>query len=403
MIFNRDFGYLNMSSKGLSGVVRQAGIVALLCASMTMFARTMVAQQGMFVLTGSLNDARDNHTATLLNNGKVLIAGGMGPSGVRADSFALASAELYDRATGTFTLTGSLNKDRQNHTATLLKNGKVLIAGGQGPGGNLVSAELWDPATATFTLTGSLNTARQLHTATLLRNGKVLITGGQGADGISLASAELYDPTSGTFTVTGSLNVARQSQTATPLDNGMVLVVGGFDAINSGTVATLDSTELYQPTTGTFTPTGTLNNARVFHTATLLRNGSVLVAGGQGPVIGPLATAELYNTKTGTFTVTGGMNAARESHTATLLNNGTVLVAAGFGGNFLNSAELYNPSTATFTLTGSLNDARDSQTATLLHNGTVLVAGGFVFTSFGTALDSAELYHPSCRDWPQCH
>src|SRR5581483_9519721 len=168
--------------------------------------------------TGSLNAARDSHTATLLPNGMVLAAGGFGVSGV------LASAELYDPASENWTSTGTLNTARAQHTATLLPDGMVLVAGGFDNGINVsASAELYDPASGTWTSTGSLNTARTSHTATLLPNGMVLVAGGFGVSG-DLASAELYDPASGTWTSTGSLNTARSLHTATLLPNGMVLV-----------------------------------------------------------------------------------------------------------------------------------------------------------------------------------
>jgi hypothetical protein len=378
--------------KGFRGALPQAAVLALLCASLTTFSSTASAQQGVFVITGSLNNYRDNHTATLLNSGKVLIAGGMGQGGSSQNNFSIASAELYDPAAGIFTLTGSMNDVRQNHTATLLNNGIVLIAGGQGAGGVvLASAELYDPTSGTFTLTGSLNTARQHHTATLLNNGKVLIVGGQADAGNSLATAELYDPATGTFTPTGSLNTARTYSTAALVNNGKVLIAGGDDVTSSGGSA-LGSAELYDPATGVFTATGNLNTARSVHTATLLNNGMVLVTGGggtgtNGTVI--LASAELYASPTGTFTSTGSLNNGRANHTATLLNNGTVLVAGGFGAGFLTSAELYEPTTGTFTVTGSLNQARDSHTATLLNNQTVLIAGGFLYPS---EIASAELY-----------
>ena len=168
------------------------------------------------------------HTATLLPNGKVLVAGGYD-----GNSVALASAELYDPASGTWTATGSLATARDGHTATLLPNGKVLVAGGLDSSQvAFASAELYDPASGTWTATGSLATARYIHTATLLPNGKVLVAGGLTAAAL-LASAELYDPASGTWTATGSLATARYSHTATLLPNGKVLVAGGSDDSSS--------------------------------------------------------------------------------------------------------------------------------------------------------------------------
>jgi hypothetical protein len=220
------------------------------------------AQQGTFVPTGSMATARGVHTATLLNDGKVLIAGGEQD----AATVFLASAELYDPTTGTFSPTGNLNAARWGHTATLLNDGKVLIAGGANNNATLTDAELYDPTTGTFSPTGNLNTPRSFHTATLLNNGIVLIAGGC----CSLASAELYDPTTGTFSPTGNLNVAREYHTATLLNDGKVLITGGSDP-NNRLGSDLASAELYDPTTRTFTSTGSLNSPERYHAATLLR------------------------------------------------------------------------------------------------------------------------------------
>ena len=188
-----------------------------------------------------------------------------------------------------WSFTGSLNTARFDHTATLLPNGMVLVAAGfTGMSTPSAAAELYDPSSRTWTATGSLNTARFDHTTTLLPNGMVLVAGGGFG---SLASAELYDPASGTWTATGSLNTARVSHTATSLPNGMVLVAGGYDNSNPRRFIYLASAELYDPASGAWTATGSLNTARYAHTATLLLNGMVLVAGGSGSH-GTLASAE---------------------------------------------------------------------------------------------------------------
>jgi hypothetical protein len=362
----------NMRTNLKSGTIFFAAVILFY-----IFTTPRVSAQN-FTLTGSMTVAREGHTATLLNDGTVLIAGGFNGNGF------LAGAELYNPATGTFTLTGSLNEAREGHEATLLDDGTVLIAGGFN-GTTLASAELYNPATRTFTLTGSLNAARNGLSATLLGDGRVLIAGGAGT------VCELYNPATGTFTLTGSLNVARGSQRATPVsvqNNGMVLIEGGGPGF-------LASAELFNPATGTFTLTGSLNDARVSHTATLLINDLVLIAGGEQAGATFLTSAEVYNPTTGRFTHTGNLNTPRSLHTATLLNDGRVLIAAGsnLSSVALANAELYNPVTGTFTLTGSLNTARFDPTATLLNNGMVLIAGGGS-SSLGY-LDSAELYEPA--------
>ena len=339
-----------------------------------------------WIQTGSLIYGRAAHTATLLQNGKVLVAGGEGDAGTRA------SAELYDPATGTWTQTGYMNYDRSSHTATLLPNGKVLVAGG-GDDGFLgfvttrASAELYDPATGKWTQTGSMTDDRQCHTATLLQNGKVLVVGGE--DNIyTHPTAELYDPATGKWTKTGSMNYKRFDHTATLLQDGRVLVAGGT---NSGD--TRASAELYDPATGKWTQTGSLTESRRRFAATILQDGKVLVAGGDhaNPGSGILTSAEIYDPATGTWTKTA-MKYEHTDDTATLLQDGRVIVA---GQSMLHdppgNVEIYDPVTGLWTETGSLNYRRDSHTATLLDYGAVLVVGGF---DGATIRASAELFFP---------
>jgi len=298
-------------------------------------------------------------------------------------------------------LTGVLGVGRQIQTATVLADGRVLLAGGyDNKDRELASAVVYDPGTDAFSPTGRLTEARGYHTATRLADGRVLITGGGPAGWLGnftfLASAELYDPATGTFSPTGSMTTAREVQTATLLADGRVLVVGGMDTQSHATA----SAELYDPTTGTFSATGSLATARAFHTATLLADGRVLIAGGSAAAWSsgsPIRSAEIYDPATGNFTETGAMAGARTFHTATRLADGRVLVAGGDNGYQaeIASAELYDPATGVFTATGTMTDGRAYHTATLLADGRILVAGGGTDYANRVFIASAELYDPT--------
>ncbi len=337
------------------------------------------AKTGLFHSAGRLTTVRDFPTATLLQSGKVLIAGGQDASAAN-----LASAELYDPATGTFSPTGAMTDARYGQTATLLPSGLVLLTGGSAA--QLPSAELYDPAAGSFTRVGNLSGSRTFHTATLLPSGRVLIAGGTPGGGAYLSSAELFDPGTGTFTATGSMATPREFPTATLLSNGLVLLAGGYDNSYQSVA------ELYDPATGLFTPTGSMVSARATFTATLLSSGLVLVAGGYSNA-GFLNGAELYDPATGSFAATGSMGTGRTWHDATRLPSGLVLVAGGNGNGWgnLSSAELYDPASGAFTATGSLITARSDLALTTLPGGRVLVSGGYGDT--GPQLGSAEIYY----------
>src|SRR5215472_5624524 len=305
-----------------------------------------------FNATGSMTTARLSHTATLLQNGKVLIAGGTDSNGNPS-----ATAELFDAASGTFTpTTGNMGVARSSHTATLLTSGKVLIAGGTGSGTGTPTAELFDPATGTFSPTsGAMTAPRTSHTATLLTDGKVLLAGGTDTTGVAQQTAELFDPVTGTFTATaGKMGTARTAQTATLLSSGRVLVAGGFGAAGAPTA----TAEIFDPSAGSFTATtGNMSVAHAYHTATLVpASGKVLVTGGEDAVGNPEATAELFDSSAGTFAATASpMMTARYQHTANLLTDGTVLVMGGSaGGGALPLAEVFDPTSTGFSQTGSM-------------------------------------------------
>jgi N-acetylneuraminic acid mutarotase len=367
-------------------LTRRVAVSSLLIAAGLLLAHPSLGQN--WTATGNLGAPRWTHTATLLSNGKVLIAGGAGTDGITP----LATAELYDPASGTWAVTGNLATPRYGHTATLLPNGQVLVVGGNNQNNiYFTSAELYDPASGTWSAAGSLNARRASHTATLLSNGKVLVAAGYNNTG-PIAGAELFDPGSGpngTWTATGSLNTARYIHTATLLTNGKVLVVGGIDS----TVNPTASAELFDPASGangTWTATPDFPTTVDGHTATLLPNGKVLVAFGSDKNGFALNSSQLFDPAggtNGTWTATGTLDPARSAARATLLTNGHVLVEGGSSDSGVDAAT-YDPAQGTWTVTGSLKTGRSQHTATLLSDGRVLVAGGYN----GGALDSAELY-----------
>ncbi len=288
-------------------------------------------------------DALNTHraaTATLLPSGQVLVAGLGG-----AEWNSGISSELYAPASGTWAPTGNLRTPRLYHTATLLPDGRVLVTGGADAeygGSVLASAELYDSATGTWTPTGAMATGRRNHTATLLSNGQVLVTGGTSTNGQFQSSAELYDPATGTWSAAGTMAVARAYHSATLLPSGLVLVAGGGDSSLAGG----SSAELFNPATRTWAPTGSLASPRRYHSATLLPSGLVLVAGGFHEYTGTLTSAEVYDAALGAWSPAGPLATGRYLHTATLLPGGKVLAAGGFSNGDQASAEVYSSSSS---------------------------------------------------------
>jgi large repetitive protein len=330
-----------------------------------------------FAVTGSMKTARDGQTATLLPDGSVLVAGGHNAGATKS----FASAERYDPKTGTFGPTGSMSQPRMGHTATLIQadgGARVLMVGGYDDSSLRTAAvsELYDPATGKFSITGSLSEARFGHSATLLADGRVLVVGGQ-SRALALNSAEVYDPKTGRFTPTGPMAQSRFGQTATLLPGGKVLVAGGY---NAGQMW-LASTELFDPATGTFAAGAEMENPRVFHAAIALRDGRVLIAGGAGqPTFGgSISAVEIYDPATGKFSATGSMGKERSWLSLSLLSDGRVLAAGGQvdkDSGFIDSAEIFDAATGKFTPTSPMTTARSTQTATLLPDGRTLIVGG---------------------------
>jgi N-acetylneuraminic acid mutarotase len=399
--------------------------------------------------TGSMGTARANHTATLLANGKVLVAGGFNQN----MSAGITSAELYDPASGTWSTTGSMATARESHTASLLASGQVLVSGGNLDflDGAVGSAETYDPQSGKWTTVGRMMTSRSSQVSITLGDGSVIVAGGEygnSAGSNPLAMTDRFDPTTGKWSPVGDMQVAqgaiphlagRAFHTATTLPDGRVLVAGGFGYIADFTqTVILQTAEIFDPSSRTWTLTGSMNHARAQHVAVVLADGRTLVAGGYdfGP---PLASSEIFSlgvhagaapsiAKTrpvrevatrrmrqaprpsgilpskrltsdavGMWTRTGSMHVGRAFQPATLLRNGQVLVegcdAIGSGGK---TAELYDPASGTWSMTGSMHVARCGHSAVLLGDGRVLVAGG---SSDANVWSSMEIYSPTTGRW----
>ena len=325
-----------------------------------------------WVTAASLATARSHYQAVVLNDGQVLVMGGVNPSDVR-----LNTAELYDPASRTWTPATSMNAARKNFAAVKLNDGTVLAVGGWNSG-QLKSAEVYDPVAKSWTFVGDMLIAREKLAATLLSNGQVLVTGGNSN------TAELYDPVAKSWTSVASMSVSRADHSATLLGSGKVLVAGGYNG------STMDKTaEVYDPDFNTWKSVGDMSSARTVHAATRLGNGKVLVSGGYNGTA-TVRTAELYDPVEEKWTVTSSMSTVRDEHRAVLLSSGHVLVTGGDDtATATATAEMYDPAAGTWTALASMNGARSAHMMAVLGNGEVLVMGGWS----GIALATAEVYN----------
>lgn len=326
---------------------------------------------GLLVAAPAMSAKRAAHTATALRDGRVLVAGGFTEKG------SAKGAEVYDSEAGGFASLPPMRTNRHSHSATLLPDGKVLIAGGYGEGSTtLATAEVFDPATNTFATTGSLVAPRAGHVAVLLGTGKVLVAGGLGPAWNVLSSAELYDPATGRFSPTRSLTVARESHVAVRLQDGRVLVVGGHNGLR-GKLKLLASTEIYDPASSEFSAANDMRVRRHKHDGVLLPDGRVLITGGsdERDDRGVYSSSELFDPRKGAFTPAPPMRLGRYKHAGTslVLPNGLVLIAGGAP-----QAELYDPRGNAFALVrGEPRMAGQFSAVASLKTGGALITGGY--------------------------
>jgi hypothetical protein len=384
--FDKETDMTRMNPQKVAKVLTIAlsGVLAVGLAAATA-ASAFAQAHDTWTFTGRMHTARLLHTATLLRNGQVLVAGGLCGFATRCDTpTVLAEAELYNPSTGQWTLTGSMSKPRYGHTATLLANGQVLVTGGFEGNTSIDSAELYNPSIGKWSSTGSMTVARGAHGAALLEDGEVLVTGGDaptppcGPNCIPLAptaAAELYNPSTGTFTATGSMNDARAGAQLTLLQNGEVLNAGGGED-NVGCTAELFSNGQWR-LTSELADCGTISD-----TAALLPSGDVVI----------FFPSQFYDPSTNFWQAT--LDQPNAGGVLASLANGKVLLAGhGLTSGSTVNVELYDPSTNEWTPTGSMHVSRNGLTLTRLLNGQVLAAGGNR-PAGDVTLSSAELYTP---------
>ncbi len=384
-----------------TNAILRAALAAGILASGTLapvLAPSGAAHAAEFVRVGDLVQGRDMGMAAPLPDGRVLVTGGVGLDG-QGNGVYLASSELFDPATGTFSATGAMAQGRDGNAVIVpLADGRVLVAGGisQDASGQtiaLASAEVYDPATGRFSPTANdMSSVRYFHAAARLADGRVLVAGGWG-DGRRLASADLYDPATNRFTRVGDMTIERNSHTATTLADGRVLIAAGLTT-DAEIVA---SAEIFDPATGRFRRTGSLAGRRMMATSSALADGRPLILGGMDDSQWR-AEGETYDPATRRFAATAALRWPRADHAQTTLPDGRVLVSAGGLDESGWRAERYDPATRRFEAVANMGLGRGRAATAPLPDGRVLVAGGV--RPWEPPLAYAEVYVPTAAPGP---
>lgn len=323
---------------------------------------------------------RDGHTATVLKDGRVLVVG--------------ITAEIFDPATNRWNSAGTPAMRLTNHTATLLADGRVLVAGGidNGTGRSVPNAEVYDPSSNGWTAVASMAGRRYDHSATLLADNRVLVPGGTRST-VTLDTAEIYDPSRNAWTAAASLSTPRTGHTATRLADGRVLVAGG-----NGPSDVLATAEIYDPATDRWSATEAMLQQRRAFSAALLHSGRVLVAGGRSAGDSSAVFAEVFDPGPGHWSAAAqaGQPGAGDGFAMTLLQDGRVLICGGAGPGYPTTAVaagyVYDPVSDHWWQTADMAQPRVDHSASLLPDGRVLIAGGRDAYTNGTSLNTTEFF-----------
>lgn len=326
---------------------------------------------------------RSRHTAVPLADGRVLLVGGSSPS-----PLLWATTEVFDPRNGTLVPAGDLSVGRAESPLVAMPDGSVFAFAGENNQSSFLLAtrvEQWDPATSSWSVRGNLLSNRIRHTATLLPDGRILIAGGHATGGLLTdRDAEIWVPGIGPTSPANEMLRRRAGHSATRLPDGTVLLVGGYDPTSSsGEVLT--SAERFDPATSTFTAVGSMQHARAYHAAVPLSDGRVLCIGGEDTVRGPLTSIELFDPATGTFTPAGNLLDARTEVRAVLLGTGAVLLAGGRIGEraATDRIEIWDPATRQCRrVDARLPGPRSGHSLHLLADGRALLYGGDPGTGF---------------------